>query len=261
MIEVRGLRQRFAKFFGDRNKGAARRAFGRGDGHGNPLVAAFADFGEDRDFAEERDVLAAGFFVAAAVAEDFDALAARRGEVAHVLNDAEDGHVHFLEHADAFAHDAERSFLRGGDDHAAVERDGLAKGELSVAGAGRKIDEEIIEFAPRHAEEKLLDGFDDHRSAPNYRRVAFNQETHAHQMHAVVGGRDDFLVGADGRFFVDAHHERYARAVNIAIEQADARTEMTKPARDVDRSGAFADAPFAAGHRNDVLNAGNLVLV
>ena len=92
---------------GDLDKRLARRVIGRGDDNGHAAVAAFADFSEDGNFAKEWNVLARGFLFAAAVAENFHALAVGRGEVAHVFHDAEAGHVHLPEHRDAFAHDAE----------------------------------------------------------------------------------------------------------------------------------------------------------
>ena len=44
----------------------------------------------------------------------------------------------------------------------------------------------IIQFAPLHRAEELLDGLHDHRPAPDDRLVALQQEAHAHQLHAVV---------------------------------------------------------------------------
>src|SRR5206468_1741808 len=148
--------------------------------------AAFADFGEDRDFAQETDVLTLGFGATTAVAEDFNALAAGGGEVAHVFDDAKDGNVHLLEHGDAFANDAKRGFLGRGDDDATVEWDGLAQGELGITGAGREINEQIIELAPFDGTEELLNGFHDHGAAPDDRLIAFDEETDAHDFHAVV---------------------------------------------------------------------------
>src|SRR5688572_11329022 len=94
-----------AQCFGDLNEGLSWRAVWIADRDRHAAVAAFAYFGVDRNFAEKRDALASGFDSAAAVAKNFDALAARRGEIAHVLDDAEDRDVDFLEHRDPFADD------------------------------------------------------------------------------------------------------------------------------------------------------------
>src|ERR1051325_5045052 len=93
--------QFLSHIFCDVDEGLAGRLVGFGNDYGHALIAAFADFGEEGDFAEETDVLALGFGASAAVAEDFDALAAGGGEIAHVFDDAEDGNIHFLKHGDA----------------------------------------------------------------------------------------------------------------------------------------------------------------
>ena len=123
---------------------------------------------------------------APAVAKNLDALTTRGGEVAHVFHDAQQRHVHALKHRDAFAHYAERCLLRCGHHHAAIERHRLAKGQLRVACARRQIHQQIIQRAPIYLQHKLLDGFHDHRPAPNHRLIALQQEAHAHQLHAVV---------------------------------------------------------------------------
>ena len=117
------------------------------------VITAFADFRENWDLSEERHTLPAGFVLPATVAENFDALAAGRSEVAHVFHDAKDGHIDFFEHLDALADDAQRSFLRSGHDDAAVEWHGLAKRNLRIAGAGRQVDEQVVEFPPEHLRE------------------------------------------------------------------------------------------------------------
>ena len=260
MIELE-LRERGLERFCDLDEGLGGRAVGVGHGDGEAAVAAFADFGVKGDFAEEGNGLAGGFGAAAAVAEDFDAFAAGGGEVAHVLDDAEDGDIDFVEHADAFADDAEAGFLGSGDDDAAIEGNGLAKGKLGVAGAGREIDEEVIEIAPGDGGDELLDGFLDHGAAPDDGVVALDEEAHGHEFDAVVLGRDELFVFADGGFFVDAHHERDAGAVDVAVEQADAGAKLFEGAGEIDRDGGFADAAFAAGDGDDVADAGHAVLL
>ena len=79
--------------------------------------------------------------------------------VAHILDDAENFHVDLLEHGDAASGDFEGHVLRGGDDHAAIERDRLDERKLRVAGARRQIDDQDIEFAPVDREGELLMAF------------------------------------------------------------------------------------------------------
>ena len=124
---------------------------------------------------------------------------------------------------------------------------------------GGKIHEQIIQVAPVHGMNELLDGLHDHRPAPDDGLIAVDQEAHAHQLHAVVCGRNQLFIGADRRALLDAHHQRNARPVDVAIEQADARAEMLERAGEVHRAGGFADAAFAAGDGDDAFDAGNFV--
>src|SRR5208283_6182185 len=119
--------------------------------------AAFADFSENWHFTQERNVLPRGLGLTAAVTENFHALAVGRGEITHVFDKAENRHVDLLEHRDAFAHDAERRFLRRGHDKTAVQRHGLAQRELRVARARWQIHKQEIHLAPFHREQELLD--------------------------------------------------------------------------------------------------------
>ena len=90
-----------------------------------------------------------GGLAAAAVAEDLFALAAvAADEVAHVLDDAEDRHVHLAEHRQALAGVDQRHVLRRRHDHRAGERHLLRQRQLRVAGAGREVDDHEIERRP-----------------------------------------------------------------------------------------------------------------
>ena len=47
--------------------------------------------------------------------------------------------------------------------------------------------------------------------------------------------------------FADAHHDRHAGAVNVGVQQADARTGLRQGEGEVGGHGRFADAALAAG--------------
>ena len=59
--------------------------------------------------------------------------------------------------------------LRRGDDHRPGQRRALAQRELGVAGAGRQVDDEVIEFAPVDLGEERLHRLRDLRPAPDDR--------------------------------------------------------------------------------------------
>ena len=67
---------------------------------------------------------------------------------AHVLDDAEDRHADLLEHLEALARVEQRDVLRRRDDHRAGDRHALRQRQLDVAGAGRHVDDQVVEVAP-----------------------------------------------------------------------------------------------------------------
>ena len=72
-----------------------------------------------------------------------------------------------------------------------------------------------------------------HRSAEDRGCAVIEEEAHAHELHAVILRRDELLVGADGRALLDAHHQRNARPIDVAVEQTDALAEMLERAGEV----------------------------
>ena len=73
-----------------------------------------------------------------------------RREVRHVLDDAEHGDLHLLEHLESLARVDQREVVRGGDDHARPRAEPLGEREGRVAGPRRHVDHQIVELAPLH---------------------------------------------------------------------------------------------------------------
>ena len=96
---------------------------------------------------------------------------------------------------------------------------GLRQRQLGVAGAGRQIDDQIIELAPVDVGQELLRGTVHHRPAPDDGLFRRHQKAHRHQLEAVAFERKRRGVLIDD--FTDAHHDRHAGAVNVGVEQAD----------------------------------------
>ena len=170
----------------------------------------------------------------------------------HVLDDAEHGHVDLFEHLQRLARIEQGNILRRGDDHRTGYRHALAQGQLDVAGAGRQIDDQIIEIDPIGVAEQLLQGLGDHRPAPDHRRVFLDQEADRHDLDAVVDLRLDATailgVGLAGK----AEHAWLARPVDVGIENADAGTLGTQGQGQVGGDRRLADAALARGYRNHV---------
>ena len=172
----------------------------------------------------------------------------------HVFHDAQDGHTHLLEHADALHRVQQGNVLRRGDDHRTGQRYALAQGELDVAGAGGHVDDQVIKVAPIGLAQQLLQGLRGHRAAPHHGLVLRHQKANRHDLHAVVFQRlHGFAVGALGPTR-QAHHHRLAGAVNVRIQQTHTGTFRGQGQRQIGSGRAFANAAFARGHRNDVFH-------
>ena len=107
-------------------------------------------------------------------------LVARRNEVAHVFNQAEDGHIDLLKHRCGLARVDQRHLLRGSDDNRAIQRNRLHDGKLDVARAWRQIEYEDVELAPFDLAQELLGVTRYHRSAQNRRRAVVEEKPHGH---------------------------------------------------------------------------------
>ena len=174
-----------------------------------------------RDAGEERHAVFLADAVAAGVAEDGRALAAvGTHEPAHVLHDAENGHVETLEHAERLAHVEKRHVLRRRHHHHAAQRQDLREGELRVAGAGRHVEDEVVERAPHHVAQHLLDERVDHRTAPDQRFFLLHEEPDRHHLDPVGLDRDDAVL-EHAWAAARAEHHRNIRAVHVGVDDPD----------------------------------------
>src|SRR5713101_3529496 len=141
----------------DRPVDFRRPALGIGD-HGRlARVGVLADIDVERQGPEKLGAVFPAHALGAALPEDVLLVAAVRADVrAHVLDDAEDGNADFLEHLEALAGVDERDVLGRGDDHGACHRHLLGERELDVGGAGRRVDDEVVDIAPARVPEELL---------------------------------------------------------------------------------------------------------
>src|SRR6266566_736820 len=226
--------------------------------HGFAGVAANADARIDFNFAENGHAIGNRGFRAFAVAEDVHRLAAVRArEGAHVLDHAEHLHVHLAKHFDGLAHVVERDGRRRSDHDGAGDRNGLDQGQLHVAGARWKINDQIIQFAPFHAAQELRDHAVEHRPAPNHRFVAGIQQAHGDHLQTLRLHGDDVLVVRGLRFLRGAEHDRDVGAIHVGVEQTDFMAELHERQRQIYSDRRLADAAFAAGDGDEVFHAGN----
>ena len=109
-------------------------------------------------------------------------LAMRATEEAHILDDPENVHIDLAKHFDGLANIGERDHRRRRDQHRPGNRHHLNQRKLHVAGARRKIHDQVIQFAPNHAAQKLLHHAVKHRPAPDHRLVARIEQAHRDQL-------------------------------------------------------------------------------
>ena len=133
--------------------------------------------------------------LAAAAPEDLGRLAAvRADEGAHVLDDAHDRHGHPPEHGERLVHVQQRHVLGRGDQHRAADGHRLGERQLRVGGAGRQVDDEVVQLAPVHVPQELLDGAADERAAPHDGLALGHEELDADDLDAVALEGPDLAV-------------------------------------------------------------------
>ena len=167
------------------------------------------------------------------------------------------GHADLLEHLEALARIDQRDVLRRGHDHRAGHRHLLRERQLDVAGAGRHVDDEVVDLAPVRVLQQLLERLRDHRAAPDHRRVLVDHEADRHRLHAVRLHRLERLAVVGLRAAGDAEHRRLRRPVDVGVEDADGGAFRRQREREVHRGGGLAHAALAARHGDDVLHAGH----
>ena len=144
-----------------------------------------------RDLADERHVELVGELLAAALAEDREALARGGDEAGHVLDHARDLEVDLLRHLGRAARDLLRRRLRRRDDQELRLRQQLGERHRDVAGARREVDEQEVQLAPFDVLEELRQRLVQHRAAPDDRRVLLDEEADRHDLHAARLERQD----------------------------------------------------------------------
>src|ERR671914_864824 len=220
------------------------------------LVGAGAQLLLQRDLAEQRHVQLVREQLAAALAEDREALSARRREAGHVLDHAGDLEVEAL----CRVRRALRHLLRGGlrrrHDHELRLREQLRQRHRHVPGARRQIDQEVVELAPVHVLEELADRLVQHRAAPGDRLVLLvEEELDRDHLHSGVGvERQDLALCRHHRPAVHAEHARDRVAPHVGIERRGLLALHLERGRQVGGDRGLADPALARADADDVLD-------
>ena len=168
---------------------------------------------------DERDLERVGQFLSTAGSEDLVAFAVVAGEPAHVLYDAVHAHIDLRlpGHGGRSLGDALGGRLRSRYDVDLRAGKVLGHRQGNIAGARGHIDEHEIRLTPIDVVEKLLEGFVEHRAAPDDGAVVFHHESDGHGRHAVADRRDDEPVDDIGHLF-DTEHFGDREAVDVGVE-------------------------------------------
>src|SRR6185437_7333599 len=171
------------------------------------LIARATDLRIELDAAEEvNPELARGLFRATA-REDVDfMIAVWANKVTHVLDDAGDINFHLAEHLDGLARILQGDVRGRRYNDGCGQWDRLDQRQSHVTGSGRKIDDEIVEFAPLYLAEELANDGVQHWTAPDQRLVTGIQQTHGNGLQSVDGERFDAILANHPRLSIGAEH-------------------------------------------------------
>ena len=238
--------------------GLGLRAFGVADDDRPAAVGGLPDCDIERDLGEEIDAQLFSTGPGPAMGEDFRAVAAiGAAKIRHVLDHAQDRHIHLAEHVDRLARVEKGDVLRGGHDHRTGQRHALSHGQLGVTGSRRHVDHQHVEFAPIDITQHLLQGTLHHGAAPDHRRVLLDQKAHGHELDAIgLHGAEPVAIGARGPA-AGTSHAWHGWAVDIGIEETHRETHGRKTHGEVDRGGGFTHPTLARGHGDDGLAVGH----
>ncbi len=183
-------------FVGDRDRDLARdllvglrdRAVGFGDDRRHAGVGLLADADVERQAAEERHAVVGAHLLAAARRRR----CARRGrsslQTCRLMFSTTPriGMPTFSNILQALPRIEQRDVLRRRHDHGAGHRHLLRQRQLDVAGAGRHVDDQVVEVAPVRLLEQLRQRLRDDRAAPHHRLVGIDQEADRDRLDAVT---------------------------------------------------------------------------
>ena len=157
-------------------------------------VGMLAELLRERHLADQRHAEVVGQELAAALAEDRKSLTVGSGEAGHVLDHAEQLEVDLARHlGGAAGHRLGGRLGRGHDQHLRLGQE-LGEGHRDVAGAGRKVQQEVVELSPVDVLEELLDRLVEHRTAPDDGGVVLEEEPDRHHLDAAGAGKGDDLA-------------------------------------------------------------------
>ena len=149
-------------------------------------------------------------------------------KVAHVLDDAEHGHVDLLEHRQPRR--ASISDRSCGVETMTAPFSGTFCASVSCASPvpGGMSTTSTSSVPQTHVAQHLGDRRHHHRPAPDHRGVFLDQEADRHDRQAEAFDRDHLAILGQLRLVADAGQPRHRRAVDVGVEQPDLEAEIAQ---------------------------------
>src|SRR5665213_283884 len=176
----------------------------------------------------------------------------RAAEETHIFDNAEDIDVNLAEHFHGLAHIGQRYGGWRRDQHRACHGDKLNQGKLHVSRAGGEVDDQVVEFSPQHAAQKLLHHAVQHWAAPDHRLIARIEQPHRNHFYALRHDRKNFALAQRLWLLVRAKHDRHVGTVHIRIEQSDRCTQILQGQREIHSDRGLSHAALAACNGNKI---------
>ena len=232
------------------------------------LIFHFFNILNQRNLSQQAGIELFGEFLTATFAEKEIFLVGMflRGEPRHILHDTDQRHIHLgdREHLGTFARVVHGQHLRGGDHDGAVHLKLLHGRNLDVARAGRKVDDEVVEFAPLGLGNQLRQGTGGHGTTPDDGQTVVHQQTQRDNLEAIfLNGHEVLLlahVGGVHRHIFHSKHLMDGRAVDVSIHHAHTITLFSQSKREVCGNGRFAHTALSRGDHNNLSDVLHFVL-
>ena len=228
-------------------------------------AAEFGGGGNGRRQRDAREALDAGRPdrpLVGNLREHVDVVAAVRAvQAGHILDAAQDAHAVVHVHRDRLLRVEVGQVLGCDDDDDPVERKAAGDELLQVGGAGRQVDDEVVERTPVDSVDEAVEEQLHHRCRHRDRLVLGDQELRRHDLDAVarnglrallherrVAPDIDALGGMAAR---EAHHQREIGTVDVRVEQTDALFPLGQREGEVEAHCRLPDAALAADDGDD----------
>ena len=174
------------------------------------------------------------------------------GERRHVLDDAGHPEMTLAGHVGRTRGHLLGGERWGGDDEDLGPRQHPGQAHLDVAGAGRHVDEEVVELAPADVLQELLDGAVQDEAPPHDGRVLVGQKSHGDDLHqARAHGQleGDDLLGLGLQLALHAEQPGDGEAPDVGVEDAHGQAPAGQGHCQVDGDRGLAHPALARGDR------------